>query len=137
MTPELPPRFYHLNEAGEVVGLITTRQLQDLWRRGTLRNDSPVLREGDEEWLPLATWGDILRPASRQPTRVASRQAPDPDPAEVTAKRMIRAGGALILVGVALALLSVAAGVGAWAYTGLIETAGIILVVTGIAWKSR
>lgn len=63
--------FYFQDAAGAVQGPVTPGALLDLWRQGAVCDETPTALDGDEDWLPLTTFWDVL-----QPPRAVQRAAP-------------------------------------------------------------
>lgn len=129
---------FHIWKNGQSTGPFTVGALQDMLKKGTLSRESLVARVGDEEWLPLSTYADVIDPPRREPVK-----APEPAPAlknddaPLTAvmvqEWLLRAAFAFVVIGVVTVMLAAAVyGLpGLWFCVGPLSLA---LTLAIVAW---
>lgn len=55
-------RTFHIWKNGQSTGPFTIGAIKEMIQKGTLSHESLVASAGDDEWLPLATYADLLAP---------------------------------------------------------------------------
>ena len=54
--------LYYQDQDGVTQGPVTAEGMLDLWRRGVVRDQTLTALEGDEDWLPLTMFRDLVQP---------------------------------------------------------------------------
>ncbi len=119
------PMLYLQGEEGAVLGPLTPFQVRDMMRQGKVVWTTLAAQEGDDEWLPLKTFEDLLQPPASSAVIRASVAVSDAAP--LPSFNLVKAGVLLLLIGLGLGFLF---GVGL--VEALLAAVGIILLVVGL-----
>lgn len=115
--------FHVLRADGVQAGPFTIAQLRDELKLGRITWQTLVASQGDEEWLPLSTYDDLMTPrAVPRASSIAHKE-----PVKSGQINLTRAGGVMMLVSGALSLA-----LGFGVIEMIVLAAGIVCAVLGI-----
>ncbi|HBJ88277.1 MAG TPA: hypothetical protein DDZ88_31360 [Verrucomicrobiales bacterium] len=60
---------------GEAQGPLSIFTIRQRLRKGLITWETPVAQEGDEEWLALSTWADVIEPSQPPPSPPLTAEA--------------------------------------------------------------
>lgn len=66
---------FHLWQNNQSTGPFTARVVRDMLKAGTINGGTLVARDGDDDWLPLSTFSDLIDAPKLKPLKV-SESAP-------------------------------------------------------------
>ena len=125
-TPSTFTMLHILDADQQPQGPFTPAQLREMIRTGRASFATPAAVVGDDEWVPLSTFDDLLR----EPQRTVVSATVAPEPATTSEFNFAKAGAVLLGISVVLALL-----LGPGLFEVLLLAAGIGLLVVGLCKK--
>jgi hypothetical protein len=113
---------------GQQVGPVSFREMAEMVRSGTLKEDDPVRREGASQWTRAGEVIGLFRAAAKEPAQARPESKAEPKPVQASGKtkqaeppsakpRRIGRGRVLLASGLVLALLLLVVGVSTWRRT--------------------
>ncbi len=113
---------------GQEMGPVSFREMAEMVRSGTLKEDDPVRREGASEWTRAGEVIGLFRAAAKEPAQARPEAKAEPKPVQASGKtnqaeapstepRRIGRGRVLLAGGLALALVILVIGVSTWRRT--------------------
>ena len=113
---------------GQEVGPVSFREMAEMVRAGTLKEDDPVRREGTSRWTRAREVIGLFRAAAKEPAPTPPQAKPEPQPVRAPGKTReaghppaepsrIGRRRALLAGGLVFALVLLVAGISAWRAT--------------------
>ncbi len=113
---------------GQEIGPVSFREMAEMVRSGTLKEEDPVRREGMSEWTRAREVIGLFRSAAKEPAQPASQARAEPKPAQAPGKtkdaerpleapRQFGRRRVLLAAGLVVGLVLLVAGVSAWRAT--------------------